>query len=84
MREPNAFPAPLFVAPYRARERAVAVQCAALLFAQALKPLATSLGFYGDVVVSLAAESAARAETAGLTGLFERALATSGGVASAE
>ncbi len=84
MRKPNTFPAPLFVAPYQPGERAVAVQCAALLFAQALKPLTTSLGFYGDVVVSLAAQSAARAETAGLTRLFERALATSGGVTSVE
>jgi len=51
-----------------------AEQCAALLFAQALKPLATALGFYGDAVVSAAAQAAAHAERGGLRGVFERAL----------
>jgi hypothetical protein len=51
-----------------------AEQCAALLFAQALKPLAKALGFYGDAVVSAAALAAARAEHGGLRDVFERAL----------
>lgn len=55
--------------------RAVAEEFAALLFAEALKPLAASLGFYGDVVVGFAAQAAARAERDGLSGLFERSLA---------
>ncbi len=59
-----------------AERRAVAEQFAALFFAEALKPLAISLGFYGDVVVGFAAQAAARAERDGLSGLFERALAS--------
>jgi hypothetical protein len=50
-----------------------AAQCAALLFAEALKPLATALGFYGEAVVSAAAQAAARSERGGLRGVFERA-----------
>jgi len=46
----------------RARDGAsVAEQCSALLFAQALKPLVTALGFYGEIVVSQAALAVARA-----------------------
>jgi len=51
-----------------------AEQCAALLFAQALKPFAASLGFYGEAVVSATAQAIARSERDGLRGTFERAL----------
>jgi hypothetical protein len=57
------------------RQTSAAEQCAALLFAEALKPLAAALGFYGDAVVLAAAQAAARSERDGLRGMFERALA---------
>ncbi|HMD02154.1 MAG TPA: hypothetical protein VKG44_04230 [Candidatus Baltobacteraceae bacterium] len=71
--------APIPFAPARAAassspapERIVAREFSALLFAQALKPLAVSLGWYGDVVVASAARSAAHSERDGLSALIER------------
>jgi hypothetical protein len=54
--------------------REVAAQFAALLLQEAFKPLAASLGFYGDAVTASVAQSIARNERGGLTGLFTRAL----------
>ena len=51
----------------------VAAQFAALLFGQALAPLGSAIGFYGDVVVQEMSLGMARAERGGLTATFERA-----------
>ncbi len=47
--------------------REAAVQFAGLLIQAAFRPLASALGFYGDVVVASVAQSMARAERGGLT-----------------
>jgi hypothetical protein len=46
-----------------------------LLFAAAFRPLAASLGFYGDAVVGGVAQSVARSERGGLTDRLARMLA---------
>jgi hypothetical protein len=59
--EPLGAGATHVVAPGPRRdEREVAVQFEALLFASALKPLADSLGFYGEIVTGALAAGIAR------------------------
>jgi hypothetical protein len=55
--------------------RAVAQRFEAVLFASALKPLAASLGFFGEAAVDAAALSFARGARDGLGALLERSLA---------
>jgi hypothetical protein len=55
--------------------REVAQRFEALLFASALKPLATSLGFFGEAAVDAAALTLARDSHDGLGALLERSLA---------
>ena len=58
--------------PERARE--VAADFNALLIDAAFKPLASALGFYGDLVVGTAARAIARAERGGFTDRLERTI----------
>ncbi len=60
------------VAPSRARD--VAAQFDALLASAAFKPLASAMGFYGDLVVNAASQAIARNERGGLTDKLERAI----------
>jgi hypothetical protein len=55
--------------------RDVARRFEALLFASALKPLASSLGFFGETAVDAAALALARDSHDGLGALLERSLA---------
>jgi hypothetical protein len=50
--------------------RDAAAQFAGMLIQSAFRPLATALGFYGDLVVASVAQSMARDERSGLTGRF--------------
>ena len=59
-------------APSRAREVAAAFD--ALLASAAFEPLASAMGFYGDLVVNAATQSMARNERGGLTDRLERAI----------
>ena len=59
-------------APSRARE--VAAQFDALLANAAFKPLATAMGFYGDLVVNAASQAMARGQRGGLTDSLQRAI----------
>lgn len=59
-------------APSRARE--VAAQFDALLLNVAFKPLASALGFYGEIVVGTVSQAVARAERGGLTDRLERTI----------
>ena len=59
-------------APSRARE--VAAQFDALLANAAFEPLATAIGFYGDLVVNAASQAIARGEHGGLTDTLQRAI----------
>jgi hypothetical protein len=61
--------------PSRAAARDAAAQFAGLLIQGAFRPLATALGFYGDVVVASVAQSLARDERGGLTDRFSALLA---------
>jgi hypothetical protein len=54
--------------------KAVAAQFEALLFASALRPLATALGFYGEIVTGELAASIARRSHDGLAVALERSL----------
>ena len=54
------------------RAREAAAQFNALLLGVAFKPLATALGFYGELVVGNASQAVARAERGGLTDRLER------------
>jgi hypothetical protein len=58
--------------PSSSRAREAASQFNALLLGAAFKPLATALGFYGELVVSSASQAVARAERGGLTDRLER------------
>ncbi len=69
-------PSPREPSPAAARE--AAAQFAGLLFESAMRPLATTLGFYGDVVVASVAQSLARGERGGLTDCLARALRDAG------
>ena len=62
--------------PARARE--VASQFNALLIGVAFKPLASAMGFYGELVVASAAQSIAREERGGLSDRLERAIEAAG------
>ena len=64
---PNAEPAPR-------RGREVAAEFNALLIEVAFKPLASAMGFYGELVVGSASQAIARRERGGLTDRLERAL----------
>jgi hypothetical protein len=55
--------------------REVAQRFEALLFASALKPLAASLGFFGEAAVDATALTLARQAHDGLGALLERSLA---------
>ncbi len=66
----------LVKAPARARE--VASQFNALLIDVAFKPLATAMGFYGELVVGSASQAIARQERGGLTDRLERAIDAAG------
>jgi len=59
-------------APPAADVRGVATEFEALLLAQALRPLAKPMGFYGDLVVAEAAHSVAAAQSGGLAVELER------------
>ncbi len=61
--------------PSRARE--IASQFNALMMAAAFKPLASALGFYGDLVVGVATQATTRSERGGLTDALERSIALS-------
>ncbi len=56
------------------RSREAAAQFAALLMNVAFKPLASAMGFYGDLVVGTASQAVARAERGGLTDRLELAI----------
>ncbi len=60
--------------PNASRAREVAAAFNALLVAEAFKPLAKAIGFYGDTVVGLVAETMARGERGGMTDRLERAI----------
>jgi hypothetical protein len=62
--------------PEPARE--AAAQFAGLLLESALRPLAETLGFYGDAVVASVARSLAERERGGLTDGLTRALLDAG------
>ncbi len=70
---PRLMQAPAATVPATARE--AAAQFAALLTAAAFKPLATALGFYGDIVVDGVAQSLARSERGGLTDRLAQTIA---------
>jgi hypothetical protein len=53
--------------PSAARMRDAAAQFAGLLIQSALRPLASTLGFYGEAAVAGVAEAIARSERGGLT-----------------
>jgi hypothetical protein len=53
---------------------ALARQFEAMLFADALRPLATALGFYGEIVTGELAASIARRSHDGLADALERSL----------
>jgi hypothetical protein len=56
--------------------REAASQFNALLIQIAFKPLATALGFYGDLVVGTVSQTMARSERGGLTDRLERIIAS--------
>jgi hypothetical protein len=58
--------------------REAAAKFAGLLIESAFRPLAATLGFYGDVVVASVAQSLARSESGGLTDCLARALRDAG------
>jgi len=58
--------------------REAAAQFAGLLFESAFRPLAATLGFYGDTVVANVARSLAEHERGGLTDCLTRALMDAG------
>jgi hypothetical protein len=60
------------------RARDVATQFETLLFQSALKPLADSLGFYGEIVTGEMAAAIARRSGGALEAALERALAKDG------
>ena len=62
--------------PARAREVAAAFN--ALLIGVAFKPLASAMGFYGELVVGSASQAIARHERGGLTDRLERAIDAAG------
>jgi hypothetical protein len=64
--------------PARARGREVAADFNALLIGVAFKPLATAMGFYGELVVGTASRAIAWEERGGLTDRLERVLAGAG------
>lgn len=66
--------------PTRARD--LAAQFNALLIDVAFKPLASAMGFYGELVVGTAAQAIAREERGGLTDRLERAIDAAGRSAS--
>ena len=60
--------------PNVSRLREAAAAFSALLFGEAFKPLAKAMGFYGDSVIGLAAQSMARNERGGMTDRLELAI----------
>ncbi len=64
------------------REREVAADFNALLIGAAFKPLAATLGFYGELVVATTSRAIARQERGGLTDRLEGALDSSGAAAA--
>jgi len=65
-------------APTPEPAREAAAQFAGLLLESAFRPLAATLGFYGDVVVASVARSLAERERGGLTDGLTRALLDAG------
>jgi hypothetical protein len=57
---PTPLAAPEAAPPAASRERPIVAQFEALLFESALKPLAASLGFYGEIVTGSLAAGIAR------------------------
>jgi len=72
----SASSAPGSPSPEAARE--AAAQFAGLLFESAFRPLAATLGFYGDGVVASVARSLAERDRGGLTDCLTRALLDAG------
>ena len=62
--------------------REAAAQFDALLLAAALKPVASALGFYGDLVVGTVTRDVARSERGGLADLLEREISAADGSGS--
>ena len=56
--------------------RDVAAQFEALLFKEAFAPLSKAMGFYGDAVVTAAAQAMMRSAGNGLTGPLEAAMSS--------